>query len=282
MKRGAPVHVFRYAKRLPPRMIAGKVLHRLRSKVMVPRIWAHFERSSGELIPKVGWSGARKRFWGRVLRSTATDSGSRSAFTTNYFASNNVSIQHQSVEEVRSGDRLSDPAMTRWEHDLAYFQFAIPMLRIEEKLGLEKLQRALSQLWNVRRRIPRPREIPVVTNRLGRTDIKPCDCTNPPERCCCSSNPQEVSVVLRHLALCRALLKPLVERYWDTTTPLSRRQVGWLLAWLAVTRLSPIGRRRVVVFLERNPLTMGLVGAFSHLPHAHAPPLFGHRRREDP
>lgn len=119
----------RHLRRIPLRMIIGRLLQEFRLRWERPRLWRQL---AGAAPPNVvDFDGPQLRRFAQVFQvQGARFEGDLRDLKNGVFVSNGIRRDFGEVQNFRWGPTLqSDPSAIRLEHDLAYFSFAIPLLR---------------------------------------------------------------------------------------------------------------------------------------------------------
>ena len=205
--------MFRYLVHLPPQMVVGKARHTLTTRLLVPR-------AAGKSAPDgYPWSvvlhDPRVAAFAAVFRAN----GDRFAPTCELlhegeFKSNGVSHLFGSPSAVTWGHELDEPRFMRWQHDLAYFFFSIPLISADSSRGISTIASMIEALELQRESDPAELRkfhwspIAVASRILALSTALALAPTEALE-----DNRQEVIVIGEHLWRLGEILKYSVERY---------------------------------------------------------------------
>lgn len=131
----------RYARRLPPRMIAGRARQEWNRRVLIHRIWRSYESGPSSSIDFDDLPMDELRSFASVYEKQGARFASHCLQLNDAtFVSNGRSHSFPSVNETAWGSVLdSDETATRWEHDLAFFAYAMPLVSRSGAVGVETL-----------------------------------------------------------------------------------------------------------------------------------------------
>lgn len=147
--------VIRYMRRMPVRKVTGKIGIEVRVRLLAFRVWRTAARTGLEgersLSPQL-------RRFAEIYR-TRGDRFSDECATlhSGVFVSNGVAHGFGSPRHIRFGEVIKrNPLHTRWEHDLAFFNWSIPLVTREGVKGAETLEHIIASL---ERGVSAPRDL---------------------------------------------------------------------------------------------------------------------------
>ncbi|MCW2783481.1 MAG: hypothetical protein JWR35_3932 [Marmoricola sp.] len=120
----------RYLRRLPPRMVGGKLVQMAKQRFL---IWRVFRRVSVSTpLAAVSAPGLRRFAESFALQGIRMDTNTKEALEAGVFRSGEREFAFGNLEAIHCGRILSEsPTDVRLEHDLAFFTFAMPLAKCE-------------------------------------------------------------------------------------------------------------------------------------------------------
>lgn len=262
----------RYASRLPPSMVFGRLRQGITKRYVVPRVWSRWQPRSSDTDPRsVLRNVALRAFADAYAVAGDRFSDTVSSLDEGVFIANEQRHELPPPACMVWGGQAVVPAMTRWEHDLAYFNYSIPYLEQFQGPALSTISAMLSSLerqadhdegdlrafhWSPIALATRIMSLSVALTRL-RPEVV-------------DEQRGEVQVVLEHVLRCRALLSQLVERYLGYNHAVFT-EMGWLVSCLVAGEQeeAETAAERIIDTIDRCVLDDGLWSERSPAYHVH-------------
>ncbi|MET1085090.1 MAG: heparinase II/III-family protein, partial [Burkholderiales bacterium] len=201
----------RYLRRLPPRMVIGKLIQMAKQRFL---IWRTFRREPvgaphGAAVGP-GLRGFAESF---ALQGIRVATNSKKSLESGTFRSGDRVFEFGSLEAIRSGRILSEsPLDVRLEHDLAFLTFAMPLATHEP----EALHAVATICRNMEHEVSKASDLrkfewsPIALAFRTMSLISSLQLIDPRVS---DSNDEDLAAIRRHIEICGSLLERQVERY---------------------------------------------------------------------
>lgn len=261
---------YRYVRYLPLRMLAGKAKQVFVSRFMLMRVAR--TATSGNVDWVQALSDPRLSAFSSVYRVQGNRFGDDCVdLHWGKFSSNGVSHEFGSIEDIRWGRVLTEPIYVRWQHDLAYFAYSIPLVARDADLGIPAVAAMVEALET--QLIDDPRDIrnfhwsPIaVASRV----LALVSALSQVPKSQLIRHSDAVATVGRHIWKCGEILGLTVERYLSFNHAVFT-ETGLAVALLVQGRLirSQESVRKAIRTLEECTLADGMWAERSPTYHIH-------------